>query len=156
MKVWDARPTSQTLTLKFAGRVESVAFSSDGRRIIANAGDIVRAWDTTTGAAIEPCTDPAPPPDQRETHSPDGQMTAWVNGSRVQVIRAEEWQLQQRVDAEIGREWHLRQAAESEQASDWFAAAFHLKRLLLAEPANADYRKRLDHAVAEQRGEKGP
>ncbi len=156
VKLWDARPCSETLTLKFTGRMESVGFSSDGRRIVAQAGDIVKAWDTTTGVAIEPCPDPPPPPDQRLAHSPDGKMTAWANGSRVQVIRADEWQRQQEVDAEVGREWHLRQAVECEQARDWFAAAFHLKRLLLTEPANADYRKRLDRALAEQRTKKGP
>ena len=128
MKVWDGRPNLGTLTLEWhTTPVTGVGFSADGRRIIAQAGEVVKAWDTTTGAAVEPCPDPPPPPDQRLAHSPDGKMTAWANGTRVQVIRAEEWQRQLEVDDEIGREWHLRQAAESEKASDWFAAAFHLK-----------------------------
>ena len=157
MKVWDARPNLGTLTLEgHTTPVTTVGFSAGGRRIIAQAGTIVKAWDTTTGGAVEPCPDPPPPADQRLAHSPDGKMTAWANGTRVQVIRAEEWQRQQEVDVEIGREWYLRQAAESEKASNWFAAAFHLKRLLLAESTNADYRKRLDHALAEQRREKEP
>jgi hypothetical protein len=69
-------------------------------------------------------------------------VTAWANGSGVQVIRAEEWQRQQEVDVEIGREWHQWQAADSGHASAWFAAAFHLDRLLQADPANADCRNR--------------
>jgi hypothetical protein len=83
-------------------------------------------------------------------------MTAWVNGSRVQAIRADEWVIAQRTDAEVGREWHLRQAAECETAKDWFAAAFHLDQLLKADLDNADYRKRLDRARAELGGKTQP
>ena len=36
------------------------------------------------------------------------------------------------------RRWHLLQATEAEQDEAWFAAAFHLTRLLAADPDNAE------------------
>jgi WD40 repeat protein len=157
VKVCKAHPSTVPLTLEgHTASVTSIGLSSDGRQIIARVGDVVKAWDTTTGLALEPCLDPPPPPDQRLAHSPDGRMTVWANGSRIQVIRADEWQRQQEMDAEVGRDWHLRQAAESEKAHDCFAAAFHLDQLVKADPDNAEYHKRLDHAKAEQRGKSKP
>jgi WD40 repeat protein/serine/threonine protein kinase len=152
VRVWDARAGQVTLTLKgHTEKVESVAFSPDGRRVVAQAGAAVKAWDADTGAAADPPADP-PPPGQRLAHSPDGRMTAWCNGPRVHMVRDEEWRRQHEADAEIGREWHLRQAAESEQAGQWFAAAFHLDRLIRADPKNAaDYRERRERALAKQK-----
>jgi tetratricopeptide (TPR) repeat protein len=150
VKVWDGRPSAEVLTLQGPpARVTSVGFSWDGRRIVARGGDIAKAWDTTSGLAVEPCPDPPPPPDQRLAQSPDGTMTAWANGTRVQVLRTEEWKQGKKADSELVLAWHLRQAHESEEARDWFATAFHLVRLLRAYPRNANYHTRHGRALAE-------
>ena len=57
---------------------------------------------------------------------------------------------------ELDRTWHHRQADECEKARDWFAVAFHLDQMLRADPDNADYRKRLERARAEQRVKSEP
>ena len=46
------------------------------------------------------------------------------------------------------RRWHLVQAADAEADQAWFAARFHLNRLLLADPNNADLVRRRDEAEA--------
>jgi WD40 repeat protein len=53
----------EVLALKgHTDQVSSVAFSPDGKRVIAASGKgEVRAWDATSGQAILPCTDPPPP-----------------------------------------------------------------------------------------------
>ena len=43
--------------------------------------------------------------------------------------------------------YHTEQAARAEQEQRWFAAAFHLGRLLLDDPDNADLKKRRDAAL---------
>jgi hypothetical protein len=173
VRLWEGRPRQQSLTLKtFTGRVESVEFSPDGQRVIARIDEAAgRAWDTTTGVPVESWTDPLPPANQRLAHSPDGRKTAWANGARVEVMRAEEWERGKQAEAELSVAWHLRQVTESEEARDWFAAAFHLHRLCDTDPSEPRYffrhvialvrrgkvedgRKRLDRAV--QVAEKNP
>ena len=44
--------------------------------------------------------------------------------------------------------WHAREVVAFETTRDWFPAVFHLERLVALEPANAEYRTRLDKAKA--------
>ena len=41
-------------------------------------------------------------------------------------------------------------------AARWFAVAFHVGRLLLDEPDDADLKRRRDRALAQHAGEKAP
>src|SRR5262249_25497537 len=51
VKVWDTRTGRETLTLTgHTGRVQSVAFSPDGRRLVSAAADrMAKVWDAQTG-----------------------------------------------------------------------------------------------------------
>ena len=51
MKVWDAETGQETLTLKgHTGKVTSVVFSPDGRRIVSGSQDsTLKVWDAETG-----------------------------------------------------------------------------------------------------------
>jgi tetratricopeptide (TPR) repeat protein len=44
-------------------------------------------------------------------------------------------------------EWHQSEAADGEQRGDWFAAAYHLKYLVAAEPGRVEHRLRLAKAL---------
>ena len=43
--------------------------------------------------------------------------------------------------------YHTEQAAAAEQKKQWFAVAFHVGRLLLDDPDNADLKKRIEEAL---------
>ncbi len=75
----------------------------------------------------------------------------------LRPLSRDEWERQRRtLDAKSGdwqkppdaRQWRLVQAADAEAAQDWFAARFHLNRLLLTDPNNADLLRRHDEAEA--------
>jgi hypothetical protein len=52
-KVWDARTGTALLELKgHTGRVTSVSFSPDGRRIVTGGRDRAKVWDARTGAIL--------------------------------------------------------------------------------------------------------
>src|SRR5262249_34265231 len=117
------------------GTVRSVAFSPDGKRVIAaSAKGEVRAWDAQSGQPIIPCTDP-PPPQQQQAASPDGQrLVRIVNGQPVvqpRLLRADDWFHQRLQDRTRNHFWHLRLAQEARRANDAFALHFHLRPLLL-------------------------
>jgi WD40 repeat protein/serine/threonine protein kinase len=159
VKVWTAATEAEVLVLKGATEpVTSVAFSPDGRRLIARCRPEVRAWDTTTGAEVVPCTDPPPADGQLRALSPDRRLEASAAGTTVAVRRLSapgadpaEGRRQQRKL----RAWHRQQADRAEGERHWFAAAFHLRQLCAAEPGNAVYRVRLGLLTAQQHAQVG-
>src|SRR5262249_36314426 len=54
VKVWDIQSGRETLTLTgHTGRVSSVAFSPDGRRLVSEAADrTLKVWDAQTGREV--------------------------------------------------------------------------------------------------------
>src|SRR5262249_5682624 len=61
------------------------------------------------------------------------------------------WQAQRRAAlADTLPGWHQTQAAEFEKAGQWFAAAFHLDRLIQAEPQSGNLYLRRGRALAGQ------
>jgi tetratricopeptide (TPR) repeat protein len=82
--------------------------------------------------------------------SPDGQLRAWINGNCVQVLRLSDRTRQEKEEREMQTAWHWRQAIEAADAQQWFAAAFHLDRLLQADPDNPDALRRRGDLRAEQ------
>jgi WD40 repeat protein len=69
VKVWDTQTGRETLTLTgHTGRVQSVAFSPDGRRLVSAAADrTVKVWDAQTGQELLTVKGHAGPVDDRDS-----------------------------------------------------------------------------------------
>jgi len=150
-KVWDADKGTEVLALKgHTLPVTSVSFSPDGKKAFAwDTNGKVLAWDTTTGqpvAADNPPPRPAPGP----AISPDGRLSAKPVGFGVAVVDllrpalGDSWPFP---DAVERKRYHSEQAALAATEEQWFAAAFHLGRLLLDDPGNAELTRRRDEAL---------
>jgi hypothetical protein len=94
-----------------------------------------------------------PQQDQTEATSPDGSLRAFIDKGQLKLVRLPDFiearkreQAQDRLFLErLARPdpvYHRQKADLYEKSGDLFAAAFHLRRLLLIEP-NEDTRKRL-------------
>ncbi len=72
-----------------------------------------------------------------------------VDEGAVEIIGAETGQdnLWPLPDAAERRHYHTEQAALAEKEKQWFAVAFHLQRLLLDAPNDADLKQRRDEAL---------
>jgi WD40 repeat protein len=174
VKVWDAEMDQEIRSLKgHTGQVTGVAFSADGKRIIGmTASRKVLTWDATTGHLL-PAADPMPrrPQTEGQPHteatSPDGSLRVFIEDpgssqARIKVVRlprfAEAQKRQQALDRSfLGRlarpdpAYHRQKADLYEESGDLFAATFHLRRLLLAEPKDDAVRKRLAAVQSEAR-----
>jgi hypothetical protein len=99
---------------------------------------------------ILPGTDPAPA-DFLSAISPDGARRAFIDDGNIRVVdlkasrsSSELVFLAQLNDVPSRLRWHRAEVADSEAKQQWFAAAFHLRQLLAANPSDADQlRKRL-------------
>jgi hypothetical protein len=84
--------------------------------------------------------------------SPDGSRlaTASDDGTARLWIARESPEDQEKRQREQHRRWRRQQAANAERAGRWFATAFHLSRLIEAEPADASLYARRGRAYAQQ------
>jgi WD40 repeat protein len=154
-KVWNTEKGQEVLAVQGqASGVSSVAWSPDGKKLFAwnDVGNSLRvlAWDTTTGqpvAADNPPPKPAPGP----ARSPDGRFTAIPQGSQIRFVDSlrppavdSPWPFP---NAAQRKSYHTKQASIAEQEKQWFAVAFHVGRLLLDDPNNADLKKRSEDAL---------
>jgi hypothetical protein len=157
VKVWDAQTGEEVWTLQ-AHRlgVTSVAFSPDSTRAFAwDIRGFVLAWTVADGQPTDARNAPAQPaqakPGFGPVQSPDGGLSARANNNVIEVIdkrlvdeKANHWPLP---DAAARKRYHSEKAALAEQQKQWFAAAFHLDRLLVDDPANGDLKRRRELAL---------
>jgi WD40 repeat protein len=150
-RVWDTRTGHELLALKgHTGWVSSVAWSLDGKRVFAwDEENKVLAWSADDGQPVEPFQPPKPAP-LGPARSPDGVLTATTRASRVLVVDSRvprndnTWPLP---DAAERKRYHIAQADLAAKEKRWFAVAFHVGRLLLDDPDNADLKRRRDDAL---------
>jgi tetratricopeptide (TPR) repeat protein len=158
--LWDADTGGVVLTFPEHRRsLESVVFSADGKRVfgkVARTGRVI-VWSAATGKRLP--EGPAEMPTLGgEVASPDCRVRATLDGALLIVLRPELAQarrLRQARDRErllrlanFERGWHLDALHAAVQAGDDVAAAFHLGRLLGAEPWDASLHIRQAHVLA--------
>jgi hypothetical protein len=154
LKVWVADTGKEVRSLKgHRHGVRRVAYSPDGKRISGeNAVGKVLTWDASTGVLLRDAK-PVPMRPQTEAVRPDGSQCAFIDDWKLKVVFSRDLGGVQKREqarnraflehlAQPDRAYHRQRANEYEQSGDLFAAAFHLRRLLLLEPRE-DLRKRL-------------
>jgi Flp pilus assembly protein TadD len=157
VRLWEAGSGPDPLALTgLAQPVTAAAFSPDGRRIVARTADgAVRAWDAGTGREVVPCTDPAPPAGGLPADGTAAGLRLSLEGGTLRVQRLADLtpaalERQRREAHEDVVAWHQGQADAAERAGDRFAAAFHLRHLLAAEPDRGAYHARWGRLCLEQ------
>jgi WD40 repeat protein len=151
VKVWDVEKGQEVFSLRgHADSVTNVAFSSDGQRVFAwDFRQKVLAWSLRDGQPVEPDNPPtAPPPGPAVAHNGGLRAEPWgiyiaVFDSR-RVAQNNLWPLP---DPAERRRYHTQQAALAEKDKQWFAVAFHLGRLLLDTPDDADLKRRREESL---------
>ncbi len=142
LMVWDADKGQEPRSLKgHTDNVSSVAWSPDGNRISGEdkTGKVL-TWDATTGQLL-PGAEPVSMREQTEAVSPDGSQRAFIENGQIKVVLIEEQKRQQALEraflerlARPDPQYHRHRTNQSEKSGDLFAAAFHLRRLLLIAP----------------------
>jgi eukaryotic-like serine/threonine-protein kinase len=153
-KLWDARTGKEIHSLEgHTLGVNSVAFSSDGKRIFAwDKQKKVLAWSTEDGKPFEPNNPPFAPPHD-SARSPDGSHLALGNGIFsvgvvvIDIAQHERQNLWPLPNAAERRRYHSEQATLAEKDKQWCAVAFHLGRLLLDAPDDADLKRCREEAL---------
>jgi WD40 repeat protein len=153
-RVWNAL-TGDPITPPFRHLVplESARFLSDGLHIITvDINHIARIWKLPMDRKpVSDLQDIARLLSADSAISPDS-LTTLQSGFIEDVLT----QLRSKYPAEFTispkeiEAWHEFEAEASEHDRQWFAAAFHLRHLLLVQPGASSLLKRLDRAEAEQ------
>src|SRR5262249_31158920 len=149
-RLWDTATGGLRLSLTgHADFVTSVSFSPDGRTLATGSGDkTVRLWDLPTAQCLkELCHDDAV---NSIAWRKDGNCLVVAAGRIVRLWDARDYRPENPGEIERRRailaphpEHHREEAKLCEDQKQYFAAAFHLGRLLLGEPENAEAREKL-------------
>jgi WD40 repeat protein/tetratricopeptide (TPR) repeat protein len=154
LRLWDVttgRPTSEPMPHR--GRIVGLAFRRDGATVVAGAESLTE-WDvpkpldggverialwasTITGQVLDP-TKAVYQLDSRSWREHRDRLQALGGPPAGAAATA----------AEVAAE-HRHAAEQSEEAGQWFAAAWHLRRLLAADPEDGDLRRRRARADRE-------
>ena len=160
-RLWDAR-TGAALgeSMRHKHIVEAVAFSPDGQKVITGSSDnTARLWD------IQPLVSPEEDPSQQHwleivtgtAFSPELtvpprplSMEEWTDRWRLLERDAQPFVEALRQES-IRRsvEGHRDAARNAEDAGHWFAAEFHLRHLIRAEPENQELKSRYERVGRE-------
>ncbi len=134
-----------------------MAFSPDGKRLFAwDNKNKVLAWTLADGKPADTADAPAMPP-AGPARSRDGFLTARAEGTIIGVTDSRTapndnaWPLS---DLAERKRHHTEQAVLAEKEGQWFAVAFHVGRLLLDDPDNADLKKRRAETLAKSAANK--
>jgi WD40 repeat protein len=150
VKLWDAATGENLLTvdkLPLAGN-SMPAFGADSNCLVLQDHDArTSSWDLTTGKRVDGPVGKTVPGSPR---SPDGRLVAVAEGKVVYIQRQQDREPEQagwRWWIDPAPWWHEGQALRAEADREWFAAAFHLGRVLIYLPNNAELRRRRDAAL---------
>ncbi len=155
ISLWDA--TSGELARELRGHAHDIAdvgFSADGAKVFAwTTSGVCHSWavedgspvalDGAIGASIRLQNGPF-------AVSPDRKYWAATYRGDLMLIDLHRNAAQNtwlRLDAERRQRLHADLARDAEGQKRWFAAAFHIARLLLDDPDNADLKKRRQQAL---------
>jgi WD40 repeat protein len=140
-RLWDTETVPEkVLFTVHTQEVGSVCFSPDGQRVFAwDADGNVRAWSTSDGTPTEPRDPPGMPP-PGPARSADGSFEAEPRGFRIALYDLRPARAER-------QRYHGEQAALAEKEQNWFAVAFHVGRLLLDDPDNAELKNRREEAL---------
>jgi WD40 repeat protein/tetratricopeptide (TPR) repeat protein len=172
--VWAADTGAARIApVRLSGSIVRVELGPDGATLFTRqAGGAGRLWDAATGEPLTPLLGPGEAAAWRSLLAPDERPTKTLVGlGRVlsgqkldeagglaalgPAELADEWRRLRALTpeafegtAEQVLAWRRRQAAASEAAGQWSAAAWHLARLIEAEPDRAEHRRRRAEALA--------
>jgi len=158
-KIWTAERTQTVFTLSGHTRpVERAAFSADDKRLYAwDDKNNLLAWSLDDGQLTEPLDPPEiPEPGAAQSRNgflrAEGRDTAVIlTDTRLSDSDANRWALPDRAER---LRYHGEQAVTAEQQKNWFAVAFHVGRLLLDQPDNAELKRRREEAIQQFQGMK--
>jgi WD40 repeat protein len=150
VKLWDAATGENLLTVdKLPRAVNSMpSFGAESNCLVLQDRDArTLSWDLTTGKRVDRPAGKTVPGSPR---SPDGRLVAVAEGKVIYIQRLQDKEPEQagwRWWIDPAPWWHAGLALQAEANKEWFAAAFHLGRLLLDQPNDAELRRRRDTAL---------